>query len=115
VIDRVAGAPVRVHFSPISRESSAVGEFGTSTVRFSPTISCVRRSGEKCTACGVHNVNVTNRDRCLLTLRTPAVLNVNRGLAGAIALTKRTPTEPASFNAAVGVRRARRRAVESIA
>jgi len=62
----------------------------------------------------VHNVNVTMRDGCLSTLRTSAVLNVNRGLAGAIALTKRIPTEPASFNAAVGVRRACRRAVESI-
>jgi hypothetical protein len=81
---------VRVHFSPISRESSAVGEFGTHTVRFSPTISCVRRSGEKCTACAVHNVNMMQRDRCLLTLRTSAVLNVNRGVAGAIVLTKCT-------------------------
>jgi hypothetical protein len=47
----------------------------------------------------VHNVNVTKREGYLLTLRTYAVLNVDRGLAGAIVLTKCTgnPAHPPSM------------------
>jgi hypothetical protein len=38
----------------------------------------------------VRSVNLTKRDGCLLTLRTHAVLNVNRGLASEIVSTKCT-------------------------